>query len=161
MRPRTQYARNKEGQSVAYQIFGEGPRDIVFIPDWVTNLEIMWEEPTLARFLDRMASFARVICFDKRGSGVSDPVSLGAVPTWEEWMDDVVTVLDAVGTDCAAVFGHGDGGQMALLFAATHPERAGKRCPGPASRRTPPSGVRARGRPAAARWPPCRHRRWS
>lgn len=123
MRPTTQYAKNKEGQSVAYQIFGKGPPDIVFIPDWVTNLEIMWEEPTLARFLDRLASFGRVICFDKRGSGVSDPVSLGAIPTWEEWMDDVGTVMDAVGTDCAAVFGHGDGGQMALLFAATHPRR--------------------------------------
>ncbi len=123
MRPRTRYAKNKEGQSVAYQAFGDGPPDIVFIPDWVTNLEIMWEEPTLARFLDRMASFGRLICFDKRGTGVSDPVPLGAVPTWEEWMDDVGTVLDAVGSERAAVFGHGDGGQMALLFAATHPNR--------------------------------------
>ena len=123
MSPRTRYARNKEGQSVAYQAFGDGPPDIVFIPDWVTNLEIMWEEPTLARFLDRMASFGRLICFDKRGTGVSDPVPLGAVPTWEEWMDDVETVLDAVGSERAAVFGHGDGGQMALLFAATYPNR--------------------------------------
>jgi len=123
MRPRTRYARNKEGQSVAYQVIGDGPPDIVFIPSWVTNLEIMWEEPTLARFLDRLASFARLICFDKRGTGVSDPVPLGAVPTWEEWMDDVGTVLDAVESDRAAVFGHGDGGQMALLFAATHPNR--------------------------------------
>jgi pimeloyl-ACP methyl ester carboxylesterase len=123
MRPRTRYAKNKEGQSVAYQAFGDGPPDIVFIPDWVTNLEIMWEEPTLARFLDRMASFGRLICFDKRGTGVSDPVPLGAVPTWEEWMDDVGTVLDAVGSERAAVFGHGDGGQMALLFAATYPNR--------------------------------------
>jgi class 3 adenylate cyclase len=123
MRPKTQYAVNKEGQSVAYQVIGDGPSDIVFIPDWVTNLEIMWEEPTLARFLDRLASFGRLIYFDKRGTGVSDPVSLGAVPTWEEWMDDVGTVMDAVGSDCATVFGHGDGGHMALLFAATHPNR--------------------------------------
>lgn len=123
MKSRTHYARNKEGQSVAYQVMGTGPPDIVFVPDWVTNLEIMWEEPTLARFLDRMASFARLICFDKRGTGVSDPVSLGAVPTWEEWMDDVGTVMDAVGSECAAILGHGDGGQMALLFAATHPSR--------------------------------------
>ncbi len=83
----------------------------------------MWEEPTLARFLDRLASFGRLICFDKRGTGVSDPVPLGAIPTWEEWMDDVGTVMDAVGSDCATVFGHGDGGHMALLFAATHPNR--------------------------------------
>lgn len=123
MRPRTHYAKNKEGQSVAYQIIGDSPPDIVFIPDWVTNLEIMWEEPTLARFLDRLASFGRLICFDKRGTGVSDPVPLGAVPTWEEWMDDVGTVLDAVDSERAAVFGHGDGGQMALLFAATYPTR--------------------------------------
>jgi len=123
MKRRTHYARNKEGQSVAYQVMGAGPPDIVFVPDWVTNLEIMWEEPTLARFLDRMASFGRLICFDKRGTGLSDPVSLGAVPTWEEWMDDVGTVMDAVGSECAAILGHGDGGQMALLFAATHPSR--------------------------------------
>jgi pimeloyl-ACP methyl ester carboxylesterase len=123
MKPRTRYAKNKEGQSVAYQIWGDGPPDIVFIPDWVTNLEIMREEPTLTRFLDRLASFGRLICFDKRGTGVSDPVPLGAIPTWEEWMDDVGTVLDDVGSERAAVFGHGDGGQMALLFAATYPNR--------------------------------------
>lgn len=123
MRPKTRYAVNKEGQSVAYQVIGDGPRDIVFIPDWVTNLEVMWEEPTLARFLDRMASIGRLICFDKRGTGVSDPVPLGAIPTWEEWMDDVGTVMDAVDSERAAVFGHGDGGHMALLFAATHPNR--------------------------------------
>ena len=123
MKPITRYAVNEDGQSVAYQVLGEGPPDIVFIPDWVTNLEVMWEEPTLARFLDRMASFGRLICFDKRGTGVSDPVSLGAVPTSEEWMDDVGTVMDAVGSECAAILGHGDGGQMALLFAATHPIR--------------------------------------
>ena len=123
MRPKTRYAVNKEGQSVAYQVIGDSPRDIVFIPDWVTNLEVMWEEPTLARFLDRMASIGRLICFDKRGTGVSDPVPLGAIPTWEEWMDDVGTVMDAVDSERAAVFGHGDGGHMALLFAATHPNR--------------------------------------
>jgi pimeloyl-ACP methyl ester carboxylesterase len=123
MPPKTLFTENKEGQSVAYQVCGEGSPDIIFIPDWVSNLEIMWEEPTLARFLDRLASFGRLICFDKRGTGVSDPVPLGAIPTWEEWMDDVGTVLDAVGSERAAVFGHGDGGQMALLFAATHPGR--------------------------------------
>jgi pimeloyl-ACP methyl ester carboxylesterase len=119
----TRYARNKEGQYVAYQVCGEGSVDIVFIPDWCTNLEVMWEEPTLARFLNRLASMGRVICFDKRGTGVSDPVPLGAIPTFEEWTDDVGTVLDAAGSKRAALLGHGDGAPMAILFAATHPDR--------------------------------------
>jgi len=123
MTPKTRYARNEGGECIAYQAFGDGAVDLVFIPDWGSNLEIMWEAPTLARFLQRLASFARVICFDKRGTGVSDPVPLGAVPSWEEWMDDVRTVLDAAGRERAVVFGHGDGGPMALLFAATHPAR--------------------------------------
>ncbi len=123
MVPDTRYALNTGGEHVAYQVFGAGQVDVVFIPDWCTNLEIMWEEPTLARFLQRLASFSRVICFDKRGTGLSDPVPLGALPTWEEWMDDVVTVLDALGSQRVAVFGHGDAGCMALLFAATHPGR--------------------------------------
>jgi len=107
MTPETRYAQNKDGQYIGYQVFGRGTTSIVFIPDWATNLDVMWEEATNARFLDRLASFARVICFDKRGTGVSDPVPLGAVPTWEEWMFDVGTVLDAVGVERAALFGHG------------------------------------------------------
>src|SRR5262247_3883758 len=71
--PETQYAKGRDG-FVAYQVIGEGPLDLVFIPDWVTNLEIMWEEPSLARFLRRLSSFSRLICFDKRGCGLSDPV---------------------------------------------------------------------------------------
>jgi class 3 adenylate cyclase len=120
---KTRYARNKEGQYVAHQVFGEGSLDIVFIPDWVTNLEVMWEEPTLARFLNRLAAIGRVICFDKRGTGVSDPIPLGAIPTYEEWMDDVGCVMDAVGSSRAALLSHGDGAPMAILFAATHPDR--------------------------------------
>jgi class 3 adenylate cyclase len=123
MNPQTRYARNVGGEHIAYQTFGSGAVDLVFIPDWCTNLEVMWEDPSLARFLQRLASFSRVICFDKRGTGVSDPVPLGAVPTWEEWMDDVRTVLDATGRANAVIFGHGDGGNMAILFAATHPAR--------------------------------------
>lgn len=119
----TRYARNREGEHIAYQVFGKGPVDLVFIPDWVGNLEVMREEPTLARFLDRLASFARVICFDKRGTGLSDPVPLGAVPSWEEWMYDVGAVMDAAGSENAVILGHGDGGQMGLLFAATSPAR--------------------------------------
>ncbi|NND45435.1 MAG: adenylate/guanylate cyclase domain-containing protein [Xanthomonadales bacterium] len=123
MQSEIRYARNNEGQSVAYQVSGQGPLDIVFIPDWVTNLEVLREEPTLDRFLNRLASFGRLILFDKRGSGLSDPVPLGAIPTPEEWMDDVRTVLNDIDSKRAAVLGHGEGGPMALLFAATHPER--------------------------------------
>ena len=119
MKPETQYARNADDQYIAYQVCGSGEFDIIFIPDWCTNLEVMWEDPTLERFLNRLASMARLICFDKRGTGVSDPVPLGAVPTVEEWMDDVRFVLDAAGSESAAVFGHGDGAPMAILFAAT------------------------------------------
>jgi class 3 adenylate cyclase len=118
------YARNKEGQSVAYQIMGSGPLTIVLVPDWVTNLEAMREEPSMAAFLDRLASFSRLILFDKRGSGLSDPVPLGAIPTPEEWMDDVLTVLDDMGCENAALLGHAEGGPMSILFAATYPNRS-------------------------------------
>jgi class 3 adenylate cyclase len=124
MRSDIKYAINAEGQSVAYQICGDGPLDLVLVPDWVGNLEVMWEEPTIAAFVERMARFARVICFDKRGTGLSDPVPLGAIPTWEEWMYDVATVMNAASSRQAAIFGHGDGATMAMLFAATHPHRA-------------------------------------
>ena len=117
------YAKNKDGQFVAYEVTGSGNLDIVFIPDWVSNLDVQREEPTVARFLDRLASFGRLICFDKRGSGLSDPVPLGAIPTPEEWMDDVRTVLDDIGSRHAVLFGHGEGTPMAILFAATHPDR--------------------------------------
>ena len=122
MQPRTQYVRGPEGH-VAYQVFGRGPRDIVFVPDHPNNIEIMWEEPALARFLERLATMGRVICFDKRGTGISDPVPLGAIPTIERWMDDITTVTDAVGSRRIVLFGHGDGGPIAMLFAATYPER--------------------------------------
>ena len=90
---------------------------------WVTNLDAMWEEPTLAAYMQRLASFARVICYDRRGSGVSDPVQLGSLPTMEQWMDDVSVVMDTVGVEQAAVIGDAEGGPMAAMFAASHPER--------------------------------------
>jgi len=108
---------------VAYQVTGGGPVDIVFVPDWVTNVEVMWEEPAIARFFTRLGSIGRLISFDKRGSGISDPVPLGALPTLEQWMDDIRTVLDAASAERAVVFAHGDGAPMAMLFAASYPER--------------------------------------
>jgi pimeloyl-ACP methyl ester carboxylesterase len=122
MQPRIHYVNGPEGH-VAYQVFGRGSRDIVFIPDHPNNIEIMWEDPALSRFLERLGTMGRVICFDKRGTGISDPVPLGSIPTIERWMDDVTTVIDAVGSARVVVFGHGDGGPIAMLFAATYPER--------------------------------------
>jgi class 3 adenylate cyclase len=122
MQPETHYVRGPEGH-VAYQVLGSGPRDIVFVPDHPNNIEIMWEEPAVARFFERLATMGRVICFDKRGTGISDPVPLGAIPTIERWMDDITTVVDAVGSTRIIPFGHGDGGPIAMLFAATYPER--------------------------------------
>ncbi len=122
MQPRTQYVKGPEGH-VAYQVFGKGSRDIVFVPDHPNNIEIMWEDPALSRFLEHLATMGRVICFDKRGTGISDPVPLGAIPTIERWMDDITTVIGAVGSTRTVLFGHGDGGPIAMLFAATYPER--------------------------------------
>ncbi len=121
--PETRYARSPEG-CVAYQVFGQGPLDLIFIPSWVSNLDVMWEEPALAHFLRRLALFSRVICFDKRGGGVSDTVSLDALPTLEQWSDDVRTVMQAAESRQAALLGLGAGGQMAMLFAASHPDLA-------------------------------------
>ena len=122
MQPETRYAPSKDGY-VAYQIVGHGPLDLVIIPGWANNIEVMWEEPTRASYLRRLATFSRLLCFDKRGTGVSDPVPLAALPTLEEWMDDVRAVMDAAGSKRAALLGSNEGGPMAMLFAATYPER--------------------------------------
>ncbi|MBV8159860.1 MAG: adenylate/guanylate cyclase domain-containing protein [Acidimicrobiia bacterium] len=120
--PETHYAPSADTE-LAYQTVGDGPFDLVFIPSWDSNIEVMWEEPALRRFLERLASFSRLICFDKRGTGASGSVAITAIPTLEEWSDDVAAVLDAAGSERAAVFGHAEGGQMAAFFAASHPER--------------------------------------
>jgi class 3 adenylate cyclase len=96
---------------------------VLFITNWMTNLDVMWDEPALAAYLRRLASFSRVICFDKRGTGVSDPVPLDAPPTLEQWMDDAVAAVDAADADELALIGDTDGGPMAMLFAATFPSR--------------------------------------
>jgi class 3 adenylate cyclase len=120
MLPETHYARSGEVR-IAYQVLGDGPMDLVFVPGFISNLDVYWEEPTLARFLTRLGSFSRLILFDKRGTGLSDRV--GTLPTLEERMDDVRAVLDAIGSTRAALFGVSEGGAMSMLFAATYPER--------------------------------------
>lgn len=120
--PVTRYVRT-EGGHVAYQVFGDGPLVVLFITNWMTNLDVMWDAPGLPSYLGRLASFARVVCFDKRGTGVSDPVPLDDPPTLERWMDDAVAALDAAGADEVAVIGDTEGGPMAMLLAATFPQR--------------------------------------
>jgi len=122
VQPDTVFAAGPEGQ-VAYQVFGEGPIDLLFLPPWLWSIELMWDEPRIERFMRRLGSFSRVIVFDKRGMGSSDPVPLGAIPTLEEWTDDIRVVLDGVGTERAAIVGDADSAQMAMIFAAAHPER--------------------------------------
>ena len=118
--PETRYAHSGD-VSIAYQVLGSGPLDLVLVPGWVSHLEYAWEEPALAHFYQRLASFARLILFDKRGTGLSDRVA--HFPTMEQRMDDVRAVMDAVGSEHAAVFGVSEGGSMCFLFAATYPER--------------------------------------
>jgi len=117
----TRYAQTGDAH-VAYRMFGEGP-DLVFVPGWFSHVEMAWEVPLLARFLERLASFSRVIMIDKRGTGLSDPLPAGEIPTLEQRMDDVRAVMDAVGSARAALLGVSEGGPMALLFAASFPER--------------------------------------
>jgi len=120
--PVTRYASSAD-LNIAYQVTGDGPRDLVYVPGWISNVEAMWELPRMARFLERLGSFSRLIVFDKRGTGMSDPVPLESLPTLEERMDDVRAVMDAVDSESATLFGHSEGGNMCILFAATYPER--------------------------------------
>jgi len=119
---RTHYARSGN-VNIAYQVVGDGPLDLVFVHGWVSHVELAWEEPTLARFLERLASFSRLILFDKRGTGLSDRVAVDALPTLEQRMDDLRAVMDAAGSQHAALFGVSEGSNMSALFAATYPER--------------------------------------
>ena len=119
-RPETKYARSGDVH-IAYQVFGEGELDLVLVNGFITHVELVWEYEPTARFLEGLASFARVINFDRRGSGLSDPVA--DAPTLEQRMDDVRAVMDAAGSERAALIGVSEGVSMSILFAATYPER--------------------------------------
>jgi len=114
---------DSDGVQIAYEVFGSGPRDLVFVHGWVTHLELLWEQPRVARALERLGSFCRVINFDKRGTGLSDRVPVDRLPTLEERMDDVRAVMDAARSERAVLFGHSEGGPMCALFAAANPQR--------------------------------------
>ncbi len=120
MRPETKYAES-DGLHIAYQVIGNGPFDLIFIPGFVSNVEWYWQEPSVARFYEYLASFSRLIIFDKRGTGLSDPVK--QVPSFEQRIDDVTAVMNAVESEHAAIIGISEGGPMSILFAATYPER--------------------------------------
>lgn len=122
LRPETHYVQNGD-VNIAYQVVGSGDIDIVFVMGWVSHLEYFWEEPRFAAFLGRLASFSRLILFDKRGTGLSDRVPLSELPTLEQRMEDVHAVMDAVGSERAVLIGVSEGGPMCSLFAATYPER--------------------------------------
>jgi class 3 adenylate cyclase len=118
--PPVSFTRNAGGTTLAYQVLGDGPVDLVFLFGWPSHLALMWENPAFADFLRRLASFSRLILFDRTGNGMSDRGPTGHV--FEDWMDDVRAVLTAVGSERTAFFGCHLGGRLALLFAATHPE---------------------------------------
>jgi len=118
--PRTRYAKSGD-ISIAYQVVGGSPLTLVFASGWISHVEVMWEEPLFAQFITRLSSFARVILFDKRGTGASDRD--GGYPTLDDRMDDIRAVMDAAGVERAALFGVSEGGNMSMMFAAAHPER--------------------------------------
>ncbi|GAC1669019.1 MAG: adenylate/guanylate cyclase domain-containing protein [Candidatus Limnocylindrales bacterium] len=120
--PATRYARSA-GMHVAYQTFGNGPIDLVLVDQWFSNVDAMWAFPPLARLLTQLASFSRVIVFDKRGTGLSDPIAVDALPTIEEWIDDLRAVLDEVGSERTCLLSGIGASVMTLVFAATYPER--------------------------------------
>jgi class 3 adenylate cyclase len=120
MEPETRYARSGE-VSIAYQVTGSGPFDVVYVTPMVSHVELAWTVPVIAAYFRHLASFCRLIRFDKRGTGMSDRVS--GVPSLETRMDDVRAVMDAAGSECAALIGQSEGGPMSILFAATYPRR--------------------------------------
>jgi pimeloyl-ACP methyl ester carboxylesterase len=119
--PETRYAKAPDAVHIAYQVVGSGPFDLIFANSWCSHIEFSWSRPAIVRFYEHLASFCRLVLFDKRGTGLSDPVA--GVPTMDDRMDDMRAVLDAVGSERAAVFGTSEGACSAIMFAATYPER--------------------------------------
>ena len=122
-RPETRYAKTVDGVHIAYQVVGDGPVDFVYIGPWVNQLEYRWELPRYSSYLRRIASFSRLILFDRRGMGLSDPVPADRLPNLETRMDDLRAVMDEVASERAVIYGASESGALALLFAATYPER--------------------------------------
>ena len=120
--PATRYVKSGDF-NIAYQTVGDGDIDLVYVSGWVSHLEVDWEDRHSGRFLRRLGSFSRLIRFDKRGTGLSDRVDAQHLPTLEERIDDVRAVMDAVGSERAALFGLSEGGPMSILFSASHPDR--------------------------------------
>jgi pimeloyl-ACP methyl ester carboxylesterase len=121
--PETRYARTPDGQHIAYQVVGDGPVDLVYIGPWVTHLEYRWELPEYASYLEGLAAFSRLILFDRRGMGLSDPLPPEVHPDLEGQIDDIQAVMDAVGSERAVIYGASESSTLAMLFAAMHPER--------------------------------------
>src|SRR5690242_3442020 len=119
--PQVRYVRSSGDARIAYQVIGDGPLDLVFVSGFVSNLEGYWEDPAFAHVFDRLASFARVAIFDKRGQGLSDRPP--EPPSLEQTMDDIEAVMDAAGMEQASLFGVSEGGPATCLFAASHPQR--------------------------------------
>lgn len=122
MLPETRYARSGDVH-IGYQVVGDSPPDLLLVPEFWHSIEAQWDEPAFAAFLHRLSSFGRLISFDQRGTGVSDPVPPDAVLALEQWLDDIVAVLDEAGSQRAVLLGFGGGGSLSMLFAATYPER--------------------------------------
>jgi pimeloyl-ACP methyl ester carboxylesterase len=121
--PDTLYTTSADGVRIAYQTQGDGPLDVVLL-NQLSCIDAMWDDPVFGRSLDRLAKLGRLVIFDLRGHGSSDPVPLGAIPTIDTWSDDVLAVLDCIGSRSAVLIGDGlGGGSLALFFAATHPDR--------------------------------------
>jgi class 3 adenylate cyclase len=118
--PQTQYAKGPGGD-IAYQVVGDGPIDLVVVPGWFSHVDMLWHHPGWASFIGDFASFSRVILYDKLGTGLSDPID--RVPTLESRIDDLRAVMDAAGSERAALFGFSEGGPIAMMFAATYPEK--------------------------------------
>src|SRR3954454_5965385 len=114
MTPATRYATAPDGVSIAYQVVGDAPLDIVWVPGWISHVEVIWDEPSAARFLERLASFSRLILFDKRGTGMSDRVPPSELPTLEQRMSDVLTVCDAAGAQRPALSGLSEGAPLSV-----------------------------------------------